>query len=305
MLVVSYQVRDLLRACLASLRAQRGVDFEVLILDNASADGSAGMVAAEFPEFRLERSERNVGFARANNRLAELARGSVVALVNPDTELPPGALAEALAALDRHERAGAVGVALVNPDGSPQPSCFAFPDPINLLVESLGLHRALVRAGFAVTSLAPEPRGGEGDVPWVSGACLVARRDVWEHTGGLDESLFMYGEEMEWCRRVHDAGHAVLWTNRTRVLHHGGASAGEAVGELFVRNLEGRMAFLRRHRGPLAERLGGMAIRFGVTLRAAYWRRRAAREGAAASEHTRAQFSRFEAARAWARGAAR
>jgi len=304
-LVVSYQVRDLLRRCLETLRDQAGVSFEVLVLDNASSDGSADMVAERFPEVRLLRSAENTGFARATNALMKAAGGDLFALVNPDTELPPDALATAANLLERHPRAGIAGLSLRNPDGSAQPSCFSFPDPLNLLVESLGLHRLFVHAGFGVPSLAPEPAGGEGEVGWVSGAFFMIRRSVVERVGRLDERRFMYGEEMDLCWRARAAGFPVVWSNRCRVLHHGGASSGDARGALFVKNLEGRLAFLRQHRGARAAVLGREFMAWGAALRLAYWRTRALREGNHAPPYVREQLERLEAADAWHRKASR
>jgi GT2 family glycosyltransferase len=304
-LIVSYQVRDLLRRCLATVRAQRGVAHGVWVLDNASSDGSADMVAAEFPEVHLIRNHENVGFARANNALMALAGGDLLALVNPDTELPPDALATVVGVFSRHSRAGVVALALDNTDGSPQPSCLAFPDPLNLLVESLGLHRLLVRVGFGVPSLAPDPRGGEGPVPWVSGAFFVIHRAAYQKVGGLDETLFMYGEEMEWCWRARRAGFEVVWSDRCRVLHHRGGSGGGALGPLFVMSIEGRLAFVRRHGGAFAAALGREFMTFGAALRLGYWRLRAWRQGAQRSAIVRAQLERFGAVLAWRRGLSR
>src|SRR5881392_1275607 len=125
--VVSYRVRDLLRACLTSVMAQGDAVAECWVFDNASDDGSADMVAAEFPEVKLVRSNENIGFARANNRVMRTSGAAVFALVNPDVELSPGALGVAAAALASDPRAGVLGVSLANADGSPQPSRFAFP----------------------------------------------------------------------------------------------------------------------------------------------------------------------------------
>jgi len=301
-LVVSYRVKDLLRRCLETLRAQRGVEFDVWVLDNDSGDGSADMVETTFPECHLVRSGENLGFARANNRLIDRAQGRLLALVNPDTELPPDALAVAVEVLGRHPGAAVAGLALRNTDGTPQLSCFAFPDPLNLLVESLGLHRALVHAGFATPSAAPEPRHGEGSVPWVSGAFFVMRREAVERVGALDEGQLMYGEEMDWCWRARRAGFDVVWSDRARVLHHGGASGRDARGALFVKNLEGRMTFLRRHRGGFAAAFGLELMTLAAAIRLPYWRWRAARDGTGASEWTRDQVERFEAVLAWRRG---
>ncbi len=298
-IVVSYRVRELLRRCLETLQAQGDVVSECWVVDNDSGDGSADMVAAEFPHVQLVRLTENVGFSRANNLAMRSASADVFALVNPDTELPPGVLANALATLSAVPRAAVLGVSLANPDGTPQPSRFAFPGLVNLAVESLGLHRILVRAGFATVSLAPERADHVGPAPWVSGACMMVTRSWFEQSGGLDETLFMYGEDLDWCWRAHAAGLGVLHTTRARVVHHGGASGGHERGALFVRNIEGRLAFVRRHRGAWRAAIARELVALGAVLRLLYWRLRARAEGADLRPHTRDQVERFAAVWAW------
>src|SRR5205823_3087580 len=147
-IVVSYEVRDLLHDCLASIAAQRGVEVECWVVDNASTDGSAEMVAQQFPAIQLIRNRDNVGFAAANNQALSRARGEVLLLLNPDTALPGGALAELLSVFGRHPAAGCVGLALVDGHGAPQPWCHAFPGLLNQSVEAFGLHRLLLRFGY-------------------------------------------------------------------------------------------------------------------------------------------------------------
>lgn len=300
--VVSYQVRDLLRACLASLRAQQGVDLETWVVDNASTDGSADMVAAEFPEARLERSVENLGFARANNLALARVTGDWLALVNPDTELPPDALATTVEVFGRWPDAGCVGLELVNPDGSHQPSCHAFPGVLNVAVEAFGAHRPLLRRGFGTATEAPIPRGGEGPVDWVAGAFMVLARDAYQRVGGLDETSFMYGEEMDWSLRAQRAGFRTVYSTRARVLHHGGASGAGSAGPLYARVLEARVKFLQRTRGAFVAAVARELMTLGSAIRWVYWRLRVAREGASASTRAREQLQRFEAALAWRRG---
>ena len=303
MIVVSYQVRELLRACLSSVREQRPAAHGVWVVDNASTDGSAEMVARDFPEVRLVACAENIGFGRANNLAMARAEADVFALVNPDTELPSDALQRALEVFERHPDAGIVGVSLANADGTPQPSRFAFPDLLNLLVESLGLHRLLVGVGFGSTSLAPERDGVESPAAWVSGACMLVTRSVFERTGGFDERLFLYGEELDWCWRARAAGFAIWHTSRTRVLHHGGASGAGERGSLFVRNIEGRLAFMRRHRGAMQAVIAREIVTLGALWRWGIWRARAWLEGGRPRERTRDQLARFAAVLAWrARG---
>ena len=297
--IVSYQVRDLLRACLTTIRAQRGVEVETLVVDNASSDGSADMVAREFPEVRLIRNADNVGFARASNQGLEHARSPWLALVNPDTELPPTALEAVVAAFRRYPDVGAVGLALHRPDGAAQPACHAFPDALNLLLESLGMQAALARVGFGSPSIAPIPRGGEGAVDWVAGAFMVLSRRAYEAVGGLDSSRFMFGEEMDWSWRARARGFRTLYLSTPSVLHHGGASSPGLEGPMFARSLAARVDFLRRYRrGQVAA--GRLAIRLGVALRLAAWTLIAKAEGLRGplSPRTRVQLERFRAAAA-------
>lgn len=270
-LIVSFEVRELLRSCLTSLRESHGAEFETIVVDNASTDGSAAMVAEEFPEARLIRNDRNPGFARANNQALAIAHGDPILLLNPDTRVPPGALSALVQVFQRHPRAGCVGFALSNPDGTSQPSCHAFPGVANLALESSGLHHAALRLGLGTPTAAPVPAGGEGEVDWVSGACFAISRVAYEQVGGLEPSLFMYGEEADWCWRAHQAGFSTVYSDTTRVIHHGGASGVGYRGELFVRNIEARLAFLSRHRGRLQAVVAREIMTLGAFIRLAYW----------------------------------
>jgi hypothetical protein len=277
-IIVSYEVRDLLRRCLDSVHAQEGVEVEAWVVDNASCDGSADMVAGEFPFAHLIRNDLNLGFATANNLALKQATGEWLLLINPDTELPPGALAELVQVFGRHPRAGAVGLALRNPDGSPQASCLAFPGVWNQMLESAGLNAIAVAIGLGTPSASPLPASGEGEVDWVSGACLALSRCAFRAIGGLDESLFMYGEEMDWCWRARRGGFSTVWSNVAVVLHHGGASGAGLRGPSFAMNLQSRLVFLRRHRGAGRAFAARFILLGGALLRLAWWSARAAVE---------------------------
>ncbi len=302
-IVVSYQVRDLLRKCLSTLLAQHGLEPEIWVVDNASTDGSPEMVAREFPAIHLIRNDRNVGFARANNQALVMASGDILLLLNPDTEAPPLMLAALEGVFKRHGRAGCVGLSLADDDGSPQPACHAFPGVINMTVESLGLARAALRMGYGTPAATPRPRDGEGPVDWVSGACFAISRVAHAQVGGLDEDLFMYGEEPDWCWRARQAGFETIFSDAACVLHHGGASGAGLRGPLFVRNLEARLAFLRRHRGAWRAALAREILVAGSLARLiAWWLVRLTRPRHA---FAREQLERFQSVVAWRFGRAR
>jgi hypothetical protein len=304
--IVSYQVRDLLRACLRSVEAQVEVEVDTWVVDNASTDGSADMVAREFPGARLIRNADNQGFARANNQALAQATGDVLLLLNPDTELPPRALAELVRAFERHSNAGAVGLALRNADGTPQRSCHAFPSLLNMALEALGLHRMALRLGIGTPFQAPVPRGGEGPADWVSGACLALSREAYAEVGGLDEESFMYGEEMDWSWRARRSGFVTVFSTVASVLHHGEASGEGRRGELYVLNARARTRFLRRHHGASHAALARELLTLGSLLRLAYWLPRAALEarGSGVRPRTRDQIERFRAVVTWRMGGA-
>ena len=302
--IVSYRVRDLLRDCLKSVAAQGDPALETWVVDNASNDGSADMVAREFPDVRLIRNPENRGFARANNQALAQAAGDILLLLNPDTVLPAGALAELARVFARHPDAGAVGLALRNADGTPQRSCHAFPGMFNMALEALGLHRVALRLGVGTPFEAPVPRGGEGEVDWVAGACWALSREAYRRVGGLDEGSFMYGEEMDWSWRAARLGLRTVHSSAVQVLHHGEASGAGARGELYVHNLVARERFLRRHRGRWQAAVGRELVILGSLLRLLYWRLRAAFEsrGGGPRTRTRDQIERFRAVVAWRLG---
>ena len=245
-IIVSYNTRALLRDCLRSVYASQGdFAFEVCVVDNASTDGSAAMVRAEFPRARLIESDRNGGYAYANNlalrmygfrdpgeadaasppSAAELPR--YVLLLNPDTVLPSDALARMLAFMEAHPRAGVVGPKLVRPDGSLDLACRrSFPTPEVSLWRMLGLSRLFPRSRrfgrYNLTYLDPDERA---EVDAVVGAFMWVRREAIQQVGLLDEAFWMYGEDLDWAKRIKDAGWQVWYNPEVTVLHVKGAAS--------------------------------------------------------------------------------
>ncbi|MBM3500566.1 MAG: glycosyltransferase family 2 protein, partial [Armatimonadetes bacterium] len=224
--IVNWNTRDYLRACLRSIRETIAhLDHETIVVDNASADGSAAMVAEEFPQVMLIANADNLKYAAGNNQALRAATGASKLLLNPDVVLKPGAVEELLAALDRHPKAGAVAPRLVHPDGSPQLSCRTFPDPPALAYEALGLARLFPHSRrFGAYRMSWWAHDDERRVDQPMASALLIRAAALEAVGLFDEDFPIFFNDVDLCRRLLDAGWEVWFTPRAEVIHHVGAS---------------------------------------------------------------------------------
>lgn len=252
-IIVSWNVRDFLRACLRSIEPARAdLSLEVIVVDGASHDGSVDMVRQEFPWVQVIACTENVGFPRGNNLGLAQANGRTLLLLNPDTELKPQALQTMVAYLDSHPDIGALGAQLLNSDGSLQSSRRRFPTFTTALFESTWLEPyapATVLRRFYALDL---PDDQIADVEWLTGACILAPRHVWEKVGGLDEAYFMYSEELDWCRRIYEAGWRVVYFPTAQVLHHVGKSSEQAVTARHLNFQRAKLRYFRKYHGRLA-----------------------------------------------------
>jgi GT2 family glycosyltransferase len=225
--IVSFNTRELLRECLLTVQREAvGVSYEVLVVDNASKDGSAEMVAASFPWVRLIRSHENLGFAAANNRAFAEAQGRCVVLLNSDAFLRPGAVARAVAHMDAAPQVGLGGARLVGRDDSWQPSARMFPSPVNDLLALSGLSVKFPRSRFfGRADRTWDDPSHAAETEWTPGAFAIIRRDVLEQVGYFDERFFLYYEEVDLCRRIRAAGYAVWYWPDVVVVHLGGESS--------------------------------------------------------------------------------
>lgn len=225
--IVSYNTRELLRECLASLRAgAAGLAVETFVVDNASRDGSAEMVAEHFPDVRLIRNPDNRGFAAANNLALAEAVGRYVMLLNPDTVVRAGAFPELVRFMDGRERAGYCGPRLVNGDGSHQASARRFPTWWTAAGALLGWDKRHPLSRHCGELHAAHGDRKEMPAGWLTGACLLVRRAAMAQVGVLDDGYFMYFEETDWCRRLAQAGWEGWYVPSAEVVHYGGQSVG-------------------------------------------------------------------------------
>jgi GT2 family glycosyltransferase len=254
-IIVNWNVRDLLRDCLRSVDAGRGaLEVEVIVVDSASADSSADMVAGEFPWVRLVRCEENVGFPRGNNIGLAQARGEYLLLLNPDTVVLDDALTVLMEYLAANPETGVVGPQLLNPDGSIQSSRRRFPTVATGFLESTwleGLAPGVLRRYYALDLPDDQP----AEVDWLTGACLMVPRAVYERAGGLDEGYFMYSEELDWCRRIRALGYRVVYYPRARIIHHVGKSSEQAVTARHVNFQRAKLRYFRKYHGRAAAAL--------------------------------------------------
>ena len=261
LIIVNWNTRDLLRDCLASLPgAAAGLNLEVIVVDNASADGSPAMVRREFPGVTVIDAGANLGFARANNLALQQARGRAVLLLNPDTVCPPDSLTRLLRLAQQHPGHGGFGPLLTTRDGEPTISSGAFP--------ALRFHWLRPLTGLPLgqrwrrwTRFTHVPRRGDPDrqVDYVAGACLLIPRPALEAVGLLDERFFLYFEETDWCLRAWRAGLPIRLCASVEVVHLEGRTA-ELVSRFSLAQFQcSYRQFMAKHAGSgavLGLRLG-------------------------------------------------
>ncbi|HHE71027.1 MAG TPA: glycosyltransferase family 2 protein, partial [Chloroflexi bacterium] len=236
-IIVSWNVRELLLQAIDSLKATwQGPrqDLEIIVVDNASTDGTPEMLRSSAQDVRLLINRENRGFAAANNQGLAIARGQYILLLNSDTLVRPQALRRLVAYLETHPDTGLVGPRLLNEDGSIQPSRRRFPTLPILFLESTWLEGLLPRKALALYYVEDRPDDMPQDVDWVTGAAMLVRRETIDEVGPLDEGFFMYSEELDWCRRIRGAGWRIAYEPAAEVVHYGGKSSDQVVAQRHI-----------------------------------------------------------------------
>ncbi|MBC7233264.1 MAG: glycosyltransferase family 2 protein [Chloroflexi bacterium] len=268
-IIVSWNVRTLLERCLSSIYTslqgsastgkQDALQCEVIVVDNASTDGSPDMVRQRFPAANLIVSDVNLGFTRANNIGIAYSSGRYILLLNPDTEVLGNALVTMVAYMDKNPDIGALGPKLLFPNGHVQPSRRRFPTLATAFLESTILQQWLPRNRVLHRYYVQDRSDDEEqDVDWVIGACLLLRRQAWEQVGPLDEGFFMYSEELDWCRRLKTVGWRVVYIPWAEVIHHEGQSSSQVMPARHIYFQSSKVRYFRKHHGVLA----GEILRF-------------------------------------------
>ena len=256
-IVVSWNGCALLRKCLNSIREAGGALVgEVIVIDNASSDGSAEMVAVEFPEVTLVRSAQNLGFARANNLGLKQASGSWLALINSDVVVHPDCFDRLVRYLEEHDKVGLVGPKVFGRDGQQQSTCRRFPTIWTTLCRSLALDcvfpNSSIVSGCEIDHWSPDT---QSEVEVLSGCFLLARRSTVENVGGLDERFFFYAEDVDWCKRIREAGWQIAYVPEASATHYGGGSSANAPLRYSIELLRANLTYWKKHHGRLGQAL--------------------------------------------------
>jgi len=253
-LIVSWNVRDYLLACLESIRPAweaKHLSFEVIVIDGASSDGSVEAVRARFPWVKVSALSENVGFTRGNNQALAQAQGRYLLLLNPDTEVIDDVLWAMVDYLDAHPDVGILGPHTFNGDRSTtQSTRRRFPTFVTALFESTWLQRFAPRSllrRFYAEDIADD---AVADVDWVQGSALLLRREVYAKIGGLDEHYIMYSEELDFCKRAKLAGWRVVYFGEASIVHHGGKSSEQVIASRHVYFQQSKIRYFRKFHGP-------------------------------------------------------
>ncbi|HLX11819.1 MAG TPA: glycosyltransferase [Bacteroidota bacterium] len=274
-IIVNYNVRPFLENALTSARkALSGIDGEIIVVDNASTDGSVQMVAKSFPDVRLIANTRNTGFGAANNTAAREAKGEYLLLLNPDTLVQEDTFRVMLQFLTAHPEVGIAGCKILNPDGTLQLPCRrSFPTPWVAFTKIVGLSALFPGSSlfgkYNLTYLDPSQ---SYEVDAISGSFMFVRRDVFERAKGFDEEFFMYGEDLDLCYRVQQSGAKVYYVADTQIIHYKGQSARRSDIDELKLFYEAMRLFVHKHfrRGFFSDGVlpFGIAVREGVAFAA-------------------------------------
>ncbi len=267
-IIVNYNVRAFLENAIVSVcKATSGIQSEVFVVDNASDDGSVEMIRQKFPSVKLTVNTKNLGFAAANNIALREVQGKYILLLNPDTIIQEDTLRVMMEFMDRHPDAGLAGCKILNPDGTLQLACRrSFPTPWVAFTKIIGfsafLPRSKVFSRYNLEYLNPDDTY---EVDAVSGSFMFLRREIMDAVGELDEQFFMYGEDLDWCYRIKQAGWKIFYVHGTQIIHYKGESARRSDIDEVKLFYQAMRVFVQKHfrRGFLID----MMMRFGIELR--------------------------------------
>ncbi len=226
-IIINYNVKEFLQNLIHSIRKAAGnLNYEIIIVDNASSDGSVDFIKDRFPEVNLIQNETNLGFGKANNQALKISRGRYILLLNPDSLVSEDTFSKMISFFESHPSVGLAGCKILNPDGTLQLACRrSFPGPWTSFCKVTGLSTLFPRSKlFARYNLTYKDENKSYEVDAISGSFMMMRREVYDKTGGFDEDYFMYGEDLDLCYRIQKSGYKVYYVHDTQIIHYKGES---------------------------------------------------------------------------------
>jgi GT2 family glycosyltransferase len=272
-IIVAWNVKDLLRDCLKSVFEQtHGIEFEIIYVDNASQDGSVEMAAKEFPSVKIMQNSENRGFIKANNQAIEAAKGRYVLLLNSDTVVLDNAIAKTVKFADAHPDAAVAGCKILNPDKTLQRKCFMYPSVLNMLLSATYLYKIFPRSKFfGREEMTWWDYNDVREVETICGCFSLVRNEAIGQVGLMDERYFVYGDDPDWCYRFSKKGWKILYTPNAQIIHYGGQTTNQKA-RTFRLQLEGsKLIFMKLHRSKAEFPAACFLTALFFLIRAPYW----------------------------------
>lgn len=274
-IIVNWNTRDLLRDCLKSVYEQtKDILFEVIVIDNASSDGSVDMVKSEFCQVVLIENKQNRGFAAGVNQGIAVAKGRYALVLNSDTIVCDNAIGKTMRYADKHPEAALVGCQVLDNSNTIQMTCFRFPSVLNLFLHTFALNKIFKKHHFLGREwMLWWPRDSEREVEVVSGSFMLVRRNAIDDIGLMDEDYFLYYEETDWCYRFAKAGWKILFWPGAKIIHcHGGrnSSKQEAL-KMAVQMQKSCLIFFKKHRDIVSYITVRLLLMISLACRFCFW----------------------------------
>lgn len=253
-IIVSWNAKDYLLKCLESIHETvRTQSFEIIVVDNDSSDGSPESVASQYPETILIETGANLGFARANNVGLQASKGRYLCLLNSDTELMPNTIQILSDYMDKTPSVGMAAPRILNSDGSLQPTCSRFPELLRCLCSAIGLSRIFPNSAlFGQQLITSWDYNEERFVDVLLGCFWFVRREAFNEVGPLDETFFMYGEDIDWCKSFHKKNWKLALYPEAEAIHYGGASSQNAPLQFYLALQGAHLTYWRKHHGSVS-----------------------------------------------------
>jgi hypothetical protein len=251
--IVNWNTRDILADCLRSVYEQASeLSFEIIVVDNASSDGSQEMVTSQFGEVTLIKNTENAGFASANNQGMRIAAGRYVLLLNSDTVVLDGAIEKVVAFADNVPDAAVVGCRVLNPDKTLQPTCFMYPSLLNMVLSCSYLYKLMPQSKFfGRERMTWWDREDSRQVDVVTGCFMLIRKIAIDRVGMMDERFLMYAEETDYCYRFKNSGWGIYFTPSSEIIHLGGQSSRRVRKEMLSEVVVSILKFMKKHYGRM------------------------------------------------------